>query len=127
MELHPENAAPFDVLLGQFGRALHPADPQVPQVPGAAYYSPETGHNITRAAFYSYYQANGGLAQFGYPLSEETSEVLEDGKTYQVQYFERARFEWHPENSNPQFQVLLGQFGRRILNSKYPGWEKTFP
>jgi hypothetical protein len=32
-----------------------------------------------------------------------------------VQYFERARFEYHPENADPQDQVLLGQFGRRIL------------
>src|SRR5437588_9200847 len=39
MEHHPENAPPYDVLLGQFGRRLHPADPPVPaQVgPGVAY------------------------------------------------------------------------------------------
>ena len=39
---------------------------------------------------------------------------LEDGKTYQVQYFERVRMEYHPENQ-PPYDVLLGQFGRRIL------------
>jgi len=32
-----------------------------------------------------------------------------------VQYFERARFEFHPENIDPASQVLLGQFGRRFL------------
>ncbi len=37
-----------------------------------------------------------------------------DGKAYTVQYFERARFEWHPENPAP-YDVLLGQFGRQIL------------
>ena len=37
-----------------------------------------------------------------------------DGRTYRVQYFERARFEEHPENQ-PPFDVLLGQFGRQIL------------
>ena len=26
------------------------------------------------------------------------AETLADGKSYQVQYFERARFELHPEN-----------------------------
>jgi hypothetical protein len=31
-----------------------------------------------------------------------------------VQYFERARFEHHPENA-PPYDVLLGQFGRSIL------------
>ena len=32
---------------------------------------------------------------------------------YRVQYFERARFEQHPENRFP-YDVLLGQFWRRI-------------
>jgi len=30
-----------------------------------------------------------------------------------VQYFERARFEYHPENAAP-YDILLGQFGRQI-------------
>ncbi len=62
--------------------------------------------------------ANGDLAQFGYPLTEEITERLEDGNDYRVQYFERARFEHHPENPDPQYQVLLGQFGRHILNQR---------
>jgi hypothetical protein len=52
--------------------------------------------------------------QFGYPMTEEFEEQLEDGRTYTVQYFERARFERHPENPAP-YTILLGQFGRRIL------------
>ncbi len=31
-----------------------------------------------------------------------------DGETYVVQYFERARFEWHPEHIGTQYEVLLG-------------------
>jgi hypothetical protein len=113
MEYHPESAPPYDVLLGQFGRGLHPVDPPVAPLPGATHF-PETGHNVTRAEFLAYWQANGGLTQFGYPVSEEFAETLEDGGSYRVQYFERARFEWHPENG-PGQRVLLGQFGRRIL------------
>ncbi len=129
LELHPENAAPYDVLLGQFGRrilrsgdestgqpdpaAAAPASP----IADAAYF-PETGHNLG-GAFRDYWQANGGLAQFGYPLSEEFEQELPVGfaprARYRVQYFERARLEYHPENADPQYQVLLGQFGRRIL------------
>src|SRR5207244_9299315 len=41
-----------------------------------------------------------------YPLSEEVSE---NGLT--VQYFERARFEWHPENAGTPYEVLLGRLG----------------
>ena len=110
-EHHPENAAPYDVLLGQLGRQIHPADPPVSPRPGAAYF-PETGHNLG-GGFRRYWEANGGLAQFGYPLSEEFRETLEDGREYTVQYFERARFEHHPEN-RPPHDVLLGHFGRRI-------------
>ncbi len=107
MEYHPKNPAPYDVLLGQFGRRLHPLDPSAAMQPGAAYF-PETQHNVS-GGFLAYWQANGGLAQFGFPLSEVFTETLEDGNAYQVQYFERARFEYHGTT------VLLGQFGRRVL------------
>jgi agarase len=116
MERHPENGPPYNILLGQFGRRIHPAEPPVAAIPGAAYF-PETGHNVTRPEFVAYWQANGGLAQFGFPLTEELTERLEDGKEYRVQYFERARFEWHPENG-PPYNVLLGQFGRRVYESR---------
>jgi hypothetical protein len=112
MEFHVRNAPPFDVLLGQFGRRIHPADPPMPPQPGAAYFAP-TGHNVS-GAFLAYWQAHGGLAQFGYPISEPFREQVEDGHTYTVQYFERARFEQHPEN-RPPYDVLLGLFGRRML------------
>jgi hypothetical protein len=112
LEYHPENVYPYEVLLGQFGRRFHPADPPVARQPGGLYFT-ETGHNL-RGRFATYWEANGGLAQFGYPLTEEFTERLEDGRTYTVQYFERARFEYHPENAAPH-QVLLGQFGRRVL------------
>lgn len=126
LEHHPENAAPFDVLLGLFGRralraqfggvnnavalfqqALAPVAPL-----GGASHFPQTGHNLG-GGFRDYWLANGGLAQFGFPITEERRERLEDGNEYTVQYFERARLEYHPENVAP-YDVLLGQFGRRI-------------
>jgi len=121
MEYHPENAPPYDVLLGQFGRrVLRETEGLAPSVgaptaprPGQAFF-PETGHTVA-PDFLAYWEANGGLAQFGYPLAEEFAQQLEDGQTYTVQYFERARFERHPENQ-PPYDILLGQFGRRILS-----------
>ena len=113
LEYHPEAAGtPFEVQLGQFGRRIHPADPPVPAEAGATYFA-ETGHNLSEG-FLAYWGANGGLALFGFPISEPITERLEDGREYRVQYFERARFEYHPENLAP-FDILLGQFGRRIL------------
>ena len=40
-------------------------------------------------------------------------------QSFRVQYFERARFEYHPENAGTPYEVLLGQFGRALatLNS----------
>jgi plastocyanin len=112
-ELHPESADPeYRVLLGQFGRIIRPVDPPVARVPGAAYFE-ETGHNLS-GRFLEYWEENGGLAVFGFPLSEEFEQEL-GGKTYRVQYFERARFEAHPENQ-PPYDVLLGQFGRIVLD-----------
>lgn len=113
LEYHPEVADPrYQVQLGQFGRAIHPADPAATRVPGATYF-PETGHNLS-GGFQDYWTAHGGLDQFGLPLTEVFRERLEDGQEYEVQYFERARFEYHPEN-RPPFDILLGQFGRRVM------------
>ncbi len=81
---------------------------------------PETGKTIS-GDFLAYWTANGGLAQQGYPISDVVSEVNPtDGRTYQVQYFERARFELHPENVAP-YNVLLGLLGREQYLVKYPG------
>jgi hypothetical protein len=108
-ELHPENAGtPHEVLLGRLGvqltlnREFAPGEPN----PGAAYFA-ETRHTL-RGDFSRHWQDNGGLARFGYPISEEMDE---GGHT--VQWFERARFELHQENQ-PPYRVLLGHLGKEI-------------
>ncbi len=122
MEYNPQNTPPYDILLGQFGRIIYVsrygprADPPVPQVPNARYF-PQTGHNVA-GSFRRFWEANGGEAQFGFPLGEERREVLEDGTEYTVQYFERARFEYHPGET--PVDVQLGQFGRYILRQVDP-------
>lgn len=78
---------------------------------------PQTGHTV-RGAFLDYFQTHGGVAIFGYPLTEET---VENGRT--VQYFQRARFEWHPNNP-PQYQVLLGLLGEQIHGPAEPAVPK---
>jgi hypothetical protein len=126
MEYHRENAPPHDVLLGQFGRRILktnlPSVSTAPVPPLVGYtHFPETGHNVG-PRFAAYWQANGGLAQFGYPLTELFTHRLEDNKEYQVQYFERARFEYHPEYAGTPSEVLLGQFGRRVLRLDSGKW-----
>ena len=111
-EYHPEIADPArQVLLGQFGRQLHPLYPPVPDC-GCGRFFPETGHNIA-GDFQAFWEQHGGLATFGLPLTDPVTETLEDGQRYTVQWFERARFERHPE-LGPTNNILLGQFGRQI-------------
>ena len=52
---------------------------------------------------------------FGLPVSDVQTEEIE-GKPYQVQWFERARFELHPENQ-PPYNVLLGLLGNEVRNN----------
>ncbi|HEU5422788.1 MAG TPA: hypothetical protein VFU72_04545 [Nitrolancea sp.] len=77
-------------------------------------YFPETGHSLA-LGFKEFWDANGGLAMFGYPISEE---LQENGRT--VQYFERARFEFDPSAKDPRYQVVLGLLGQEALQRK--GW-----
>jgi hypothetical protein len=69
--------------------------------------------------FLDYWKSHGGLAQQGYPLSEEFTETSDlNGRPYTVQYFERAVFEHHPENKSPN-DVLLSQLGTYLGEEKY--------
>jgi hypothetical protein len=75
-------------------------------------YFPETRH-IVQYGFKEIWETRGGLRIFGYPISDEIDEQLADGKTYTVQYFERARFEFHPDLPAGQ-RVLLSLLGRQL-------------
>ena len=118
-EYHPQNAAPDDVLLGLLGRAVtrdRTGEPPFQAVadPGDGSWFPETGHTL-RGRFRAHWEATGGLPVYGYPISEEFEERNpDDGQTYTVQYFERARFEWHPEHAGTEHEIMLGQLGRQV-------------
>jgi len=130
LELHPDNARPYDVLLGRNGadRLIQQGRDWM-QFPGSGprgdcRFFPETNHNVCGAILASWhangleFDGSGGkseaenLALYGLPLSDERVEVIE-GKEYTVQWFERARFELHPENA-PPYNVLLGLLGNEI-------------
>jgi hypothetical protein len=125
-EYHPENQTPYDVLLSQLGtfryKQKYPTgapNQTVHNGPGVVLF-PETGKHIG-GRFLEYWQKNGGLAQQGYPISEEFEEKSDlNGKTYLVQYFERAVFELHPENQ-PPYDVLLSQLGTFRYKEIYSG------
>lgn len=87
---------------------------------------PATGHSL-RGAFRAYWNANGGLARFGYPLTEEVIEPeAGSGRPRTVQYFERARFEHFPEWSGTPFEVQIGRLGDAALLRQGIAWQ-TLP
>jgi hypothetical protein len=118
LEFHPENKAQYQVLLTRLGANLidgspRTADRPVPCNAGCTLF-PETNHTL-RGVFSAYWNAYGGLPVFGLPLTEEFQEINpSNGKIYTVQYFERNRFEYHPENQG-RYQVLLGLLGSEAL------------
>ena len=76
--------------------------------------------------FRQYWEQHGGLAVFGYPITAATNEVNRDtGQTYLTQWFERTRFELHPENQ-PPYDVLLGRLGDDRLRQHGRAWH-TLP
>jgi N-acetylmuramoyl-L-alanine amidase len=126
-EYHPEHAGtPYEVQLGLLGDAVtsprrpFPAGEPFENWPDHRWY-PETGHGL-HFGFLRYFDSRGGLDVFGYPISEELPEANDDGsgRVYTVQYFQRARFEYHPEHAGTPYEVQLGLLGDQLLQHR--GW-----
>ena len=117
-ELHGDT-----VLLGLLGRELTTGRTDAPfrataAASGATFFTP-TGHNLA-APFRDSWQAQGGLPVFGYPISEAfTERNPSDGQSYQVQYFERARLEFHPATGSAPAAVLGGLLGVQAYSLRY--------
>ncbi|GAB4206586.1 MAG: hypothetical protein OHK0022_33840 [Roseiflexaceae bacterium] len=75
---------------------------------------PQTGH-YARGVFRDFWEKNGGLANFGYPLTEEYIDAR-SGRIYQ--FFERVRLE---RASATATEVQVGTLGREYLGTR------TFP
>ncbi|MCA1667226.1 MAG: hypothetical protein LC793_07480 [Thermomicrobia bacterium] len=77
-------------------------------------YFPETRHSLAYG-FRAYWEQRGGVDLFGLPISEEFPERNPaDGRMYDVQYFERAKFERHPEFANTPNEIQLGFLGKLL-------------
>ena len=117
-EYHADSSSPWHVELTTVGsevtqgRAFEPATPA--DATGDRTFYPQTNHTLG-GAFQQFWQNNGGLAIFGYPISEPFQE-----NGYLVQYFERNRFEYHPEFAGTPNEVLLGLLGSEVARGN--GW-----
>ncbi len=70
-------------------------------------YFAETGHWVS-GPFLEFFYMYGGLEIFGYPITER---FLDQGLW--VQYFQKARMEWHPDNPDP-YKVQLGLLAEEL-------------
>jgi hypothetical protein len=126
MEWHPENDRANRVQLALLGalqtRAIAENDPKAPDErtrparlcgANADCETFPTGHTVL-GAFRDYWYTHGGVATFGYPLTEEFTGRTFDGggRSYIVQYFERNRLEYHPEINGGT--VVLGRLGALV-------------
>jgi len=75
-------------------------------------YVGETGHFI-KAPFLAYWQKLGGYPVFGNPLSEV---YTQDG--LQVQLFEQALLEYHPDQAGKPGEITLGFLGRDLAQAQ---------
>lgn len=131
LEIHPEHAWPYTVQMGRLG-ADHlgrmgrdwNAPPDAAAQPNCRFFA-ETRRNVC-GDFFQAWRASGvesdgrrgwseaeNLTLFGLPLTDQQEETLADGRTYLVQWFERARMELHPELLAPN-RVLMGLLGTEM-------------
>jgi hypothetical protein len=132
LEWHPENrGTAYEVLLARLGDWLRPeqgagADGRLAggdtaaalaargwPPDGASRRVAATGQTVDGPFLRAW--ESGGLDRFGYPLTAARLERGADGNNYVVQWFERARFEWHPENRGTAYEVLLARLGADLL------------
>lgn len=82
---------------------------------GGPYFA-DTGHSVT-GEFWAYYQGFSNAAViFGSPITEQFSDTR-TGRL--IQYFQRARFEYYPENPVGQ-RVVLATLGPEVYQHSPP-------
>lgn len=144
IEVHPHIAAPYTIQLGLIGVDALARTTGVRMGPSSSQdATDETGRAMARRSdcrwfartqqyvcgeFYSYWRRYGvqldqrtaiteaeSLALFGLPISPVFQQTI-NGTPYTVQYFERARFEYHAENP-AAYRVQTGLLGREVAVS----------
>jgi hypothetical protein len=120
------------VTLGRLGAYV--LDQMSPDERAASYFAPTvargdgqyfhiTQHNVV-GRFLQFWQDNGGLPIFGYPLSEEYYQVIGD-EIVLVQYFERVRLEMRIVSS--ELVVSVAKLGRTIVDANTDLFAYTAP
>jgi hypothetical protein len=97
------------VQLTRIGKAMYEAGGQLDIKNSSGCQLFLSGYRVC-FAFLDFYKANGGVAQFGNPISP-----FEYHENLIVQYFENARFEWRADRPEGQ-RVVLTDLGRAYFD-----------
>jgi len=104
---------PGEIASAALRRAALPVPP-CPGNPNCVWFT-QTNHAVANG-FKVFWEKNGGQQRYGMPLTEEYRDAsLIDGKVRTVQYFERTRLEYFPENQGHVGEVQETSLGREIL------------
>ena len=96
-------------------RRSFPAVAPSPSSASSRYFG-ATHHSVS-GRFLAFWASHHGPLLFGAPISQPLREQNGDGtgRSYQVQYFQDARLEYHPELAGTDNEVQLGLIGRQYL------------
>lgn len=120
MQTHPPRRITLLALLALLTFVLPLARPPVPaQAQQREQCFEETGFCV-RDPILTYWEVNGGLPIFGYPISPLQRETVED-RILLVQWFERDRLEIQLDGT-----VTAGRLGARLLELRGTPWQ-SFP
>lgn len=132
-ELHPNLPAGQQIVLTRLGSLMTQGrtDPAFAWLPGTSDpnrdFFVESGHTLG-GAFRWFWQSRGGVAVFGFPISEEFLEYNPaTGQHDLVQYFERTRLEYHPELTGTPHEVQISLLGRQLLERTPEALAATAP
>ncbi len=82
-------------------------------------FFPETGYSLA-GGFLAFWDAHGGYAVFGPPITDERAQADPAGRPYTEQYFAKAVFEFHPDLPDGH-RIVLAPLGRLRLTALYHG------
>ena len=116
----------FDVLLGLLGNEVTqgrgmetPFQTAAPKTATGCTYYAETGHNLC-GGFAAYWNKYGGLAVYGFPISEEFQEKNPDtDRSTPSSTFSALASNGIPANGRSAIDVELGRLGAQVLQMKY--------
>jgi O-antigen ligase len=121
LECQPGDGATQEVVIGKLGLEVEASGAPVELLPPAlagATVPLRDGSATVPAVFYEAWET-GGADLFGYPVSPVLLDTSTAGLPVYVQYFERARFEYHPHAAGTGYEVQLTPLGQELFKSRY--------